>query len=260
MDPIASFDREPKPPAGVGQPDRGGVNWRVVIGVLIVGYGLILTAGNLGWGFLRHTLVHWYWPVALTSVGLLRVWSARSGVGRAVGGCLAFIGGWWLVSEVYGEPFNLFDWWPIAIVAFGILLIARAWEHGGDKPLSAAPAARSASPAEPGSAAAKVSAFAVWSGVHRRVASAFKRADLAAVMGGIEIDLRPAVTVGGEAVIDVLVIWGGIEITVPPDWAVSNEAVVIMGGIEDKSSGGQGAQHTLVVRGLVLMGGVEIKT
>jgi hypothetical protein len=260
MDPIASFDRESKHAAAADQPCRSRTSWRVAAGLLIVGYGLLLTAGNLGWPFAQQVLVHWYWPAALTGFGLVRAVSARSGVGRGVGGCLAFIGGWWLVSEAYHRPFDVFDWWPIAIVAFGVVLIVRAWERGGEVDVLAAPAGSVAGPAEAGSAAAKVSAFAVWSGVHRRVASAFKRADLAAVMGGIELDLRPAVTVGGEAVIDVLVIWGGIEITVPPDWAVSNEAVVVMGGIEDKSSGGQGAQHRLVVRGLVLMGGVEIKT
>jgi hypothetical protein len=33
-----------------------------------------------------------------------------------------------------------------------------------------------------------------------------------------------------------------------------------MGGIEDKSSGVQDAKHHLTIRGLVVMGGVEVKT
>ena len=51
----------------------------------------------------------------------------------------------------------------------------------------------------------------------------FRRADLTAIMGGVEVDLRGAST-GQEAVIDVFAWWGGIEITVPPDWAVSNRS------------------------------------
>jgi hypothetical protein len=68
------------------------------------------------------------------------------------------------------------------------------------------------------------------------------------------------VTVGGQAVIDVFVVMGGLEITVPPDWTVANEALVIMGGIDDRSSGSAGASQTLIIRGFILMGGVEIKT
>ena len=55
-------------------------------------------------------------------------------------------------------------------------------------------------------------------------------------MGGIEMDLRPASTATGDAVIDVFVMWGGIEITVPPDWAVVNHILPIMGGVVDKST------------------------
>jgi predicted membrane protein len=79
-------------------------------------------------------------------------------------------------------------------------------------------------------------------------------------MGGIELDLRAAGTATGEAVIDVFVMWGGVEIWVPPDWAVSNEVNLLMGGAEDRSTGAQGATHRLIVRGFVVMGGLEIKT
>ena len=106
----------------------------------------------------------------------------------------------------------------------------------------------------------KISEFAVWSGVQRRVTSpAFKHADLTAVMGGIEFDLRQAGTNNGEAVIEVFVLWGGIEIIVPPDWAVSNQVTPIMGGAEDSSTGTQQARHRLVVKGVVIMGGVDIR-
>ena len=88
----------------------------------------------------------------------------------------------------------------------------------------------------------------------------FRRGDLTAIMGGIELDLRGASTANGEAVIDLFVMWGGIEIWVPPDWAVSNEVGLLMAGAEDKSTGTQAARHRLVVRGFAIMGGVEIKT
>jgi predicted membrane protein len=80
-------------------------------------------------------------------------------------------------------------------------------------------------------------------------------------MGGVELDLRGASTPSGQdAIIDVFVWWGGVEITVPPDWAVSNQVVAIMGGADDSSTGTQDATNRLIVRGFVIMGGVEIKT
>ena len=59
--------------------------------------------------------------------------------------------------------------------------------------------------------------------------------------------------------IDVFVLWGGVEIMVPPDWAVSNQVTPIMGGAEDGSTGTQASRHRLVVKGVVIMGGVDIK-
>jgi predicted membrane protein len=101
----------------------------------------------------------------------------------------------------------------------------------------------------------------MWAGKQRRVTStAFRHADLTAIMGGIELDLRQAATDDGEAVVDLFVMWGGVEIWVPPDWAVSNQVGLLMGGAEDKSSGRQDARHRLIVRGFCLMGGIEIKT
>ena len=79
-------------------------------------------------------------------------------------------------------------------------------------------------------------------------------------MGGHDIDLRGAGIAGDAAVIDLFVIWGGVEIKVPPDWKVSCEALPIMGGVDDRSKAPAGeARGHLVLKGLIVMGGVEIK-
>lgn len=291
MQPMPGLDPQP-PPAPkrrvvVGVHVQGRGNWRVVIGLIIVGWGLLLTAANLHWDPAYHILAHWYFPCALTAIGLVRLFRADSGVGRGVGGLLTALGVWWLVSETYGIPFDIWDWWPLALVVFGALLILKAWgqqsgstfgaplDAGAMAPTmpfspgasadAAAGAATGATGAAPNpvadaSDAGPVSAFAFWSGITRRVSAGFKRANLAAVMGGIELDLRPAVMVGGRATVEVFVLMGGLEITVPPDWSVANEALVIMGGVDDRSNGSTGGTKVLVIRGLVLMGGVELKT
>ena len=55
-------------------------------------------------------------------------------------------------------------------------------------------------------------------------------------------------------------LWGGIEIRVPPDWTVVSKITPILGGVDDKTRPPQGAsRHCLVLRGFVVMAGVEIK-
>ena len=107
---------------------------------------------------------------------------------------------------------------------------------------------------------ATVSATAILGGVNRGNNSpAFTGGNLAAILGGCEIDLRQA-SIDGEAVIDVFALWGGIEIRVPEDWTV-----VVAGGADPRRRRGQdpaaadGVGKRLVVRGFVIMAGVEMK-
>jgi hypothetical protein len=210
---------------------------QTVIGLLIIVWGLALLASNFGWiepYFVRRLIG--FWPLVIVAIGVAKILSARSPSDRVVGGVIAFIGCWFL--------FGFRQFFPLLLVGLGALLIARAQRRG-----SPGPAADDAG-----------SEFAVWSGIERRVAGVFRGANLTAIMGGIEIDLREAVTVSGEAVVDVFVIMGGVEITVPPDWRVVNQVTPILGGVEDRSTGLADAPHRLVVRGTTIMGGVEIKT
>jgi hypothetical protein len=61
-------------------------------------------------------------------------------------------------------------------------------------------------------------------------------------------------------VLDVLVCWGGVDIKVPDTWGVQNQATVMLGGVEDRSKVPPAdARDILIIRGLVIMGGIEIK-
>jgi len=224
---------------------------QAVLGLLIIAFGLLLTADNLGW--LDADRVLEYWPIGIVIVGLAKVVQARTVSGRVFGLVIILFGAGLTAQHVYWLPINVWHWWPLLIVVVGVLIMFQAFgKFGGEPgvPLDA-----------PTTSDAQLSEFAVWSGIERRVSSpAFRHGDLTAIMGGIEIDFRQAGTFNGEAVLDVFALWGGIEITVPPDWAVSNRVTPIMGGAEDKSSGTQAAKHRLVIRGFAIMGGISIKT
>jgi len=221
---------------------------QIILGLLIVAFGVILTLDNLD--YVEADDILRYWPLLLVAFGLARVLNSDCTSSRVSGGIMVIIGLWLTADDLWGLPIDIALWWPMFIVAVGALIVFRAMRGGGQR----GPEAQTVSDSQ-------FSEVAVWAGKVRRVSSpVFKRADLTAIMGGVEVDLRAASTGGQEAVIDVFAWWGGIEITVPPDWSVSNQVVVFMGGADDKSSGTQDSRNRLVLRGFVVMGGVEVKT
>jgi predicted membrane protein len=228
-----------------GRPGPRSQISRIALGLCVIAFGLALTAVNVGW--ISATLVWRYSPILLVIYGMIIAASCDSRSRRLFGALVSITGAWILVGQFSVLRFDIRDWWPLLLVAGGILMISRAWGRGHAPDVT--------------SADQTMSAVAVWSGVRRRVTTPrFRYADLTAIMGGIELDLRPAGTSDQDAVIDVFALWGGIEIKVPPDWDVRNEVVAILGGVGDKSSGTQASTRHLVLRGFVVMGGIEIKT
>jgi hypothetical protein len=236
---------------------------RVVVGLLIIAFGLALTLDELG-VMNAGELIH-YWPFGIVAVGIANVLD-KDRSKKTLGWIMTGVGGLLVAENFFHFDINIWRFWPLAIVVFGLMIVYRSMRprpEGVEGPGYSIAGGTSSSGA-PGNKAGTleqvISEFVMWSGIQRRVASpAFKRADLTAIMGGVELDLRQAGTENGTAVIDVFVLWGGIEIIVPPDWAVSNEITPIMGGAEDGSTGTQQAKHRLVVTGVVIMGGVDIK-
>ena len=103
--------------------------------------------------------------------------------------------------------------------------------------------------------------FAFMSGCEMRpVSRPFRGADLTAVMGGVKLDLTDARMEGEVAVIDVFAFWGGVEVHVPPDWSVTSKVTTLLGGFIDKRRPTSVIPtKTLVLRGTVVMSGIEVK-
>ncbi len=117
----------------------------------------------------------------------------------------------------------------------------------------------------------RISMFSVMSGVKRSNNSPhFRGGEITAFMGGGKLDLRLAtIPPGEEAIIDIVAIMGGVEMWVPSHWEISTPILPFMGGVEDNrlpplAVDASGARRTgpaprLVLRGFVMMGGVQIK-
>jgi predicted membrane protein len=104
---------------------------------------------------------------------------------------------------------------------------------------------------------------AVFSGASRRISSkSFKGAKLAAVFGGIQLDLREAIIETSPAILDVTAVFGGIEIKVPRDWSVEFQTSAALGGTNDERKPGEpvsGTAPRLLITGTTVFGGVSVK-
>lgn len=89
----------------------------------------------------------------------------------------------------------------------------------------------------------------------------FTGAEVTAILGGVELDLRNAVIIR-DIVIDVNCIMGAIDVFLPTGVKVSISCVPIMGGVESRINGSANRKEsmfTVYIRGTCLMGGIEIK-
>ena len=218
---------------------------QLVMGLLVIAIGVLFTLENLG--MIEAHEYFRYWPVALIVVGLLKLWQAGSGGGTLIGAGFVFAGVWLVLESMALVTVSLWDLWPIILVLVGGSMVWRG-VTGRRTDVST------------GDSYSTVSAVAVLSGLNRgNNSKTFRGGDLTAILGGCVIDLRQA-SIEGEAVIDVFAMWGGIEIRVPENWSVSGRVTPILGGYEDKTRpAGDATTQRLLVRGFVIMGGVEIK-
>ncbi len=101
---------------------------------------------------------------------------------------------------------------------------------------------------------------AILSGADVKIADKqFEGTRAVAILGGAVLDLRKA-TITNKAIVEVTCMLGGIEIRVPKDVIVKSETLNIAAGTEDTSDRDvRSDAPTLIVTGNVFLGGVEIK-
>jgi len=212
---------------------------RVVLGLAVMLAGLVLALDSLG--FIEAGNVFRFWPLLVIAVGVVK-W--LSPVPQHMS---AFI---WIVA---GVAFQLVT---LGRMAFGGVWAALLFLVGANIAWKALRPR-----ALPGDAASLIDLMQFLGGTKTVVTTQdFKGGQATAVMGGCEIDLRHAsMPEGRAAVIDTFAFWGGIEIRVPDDWEVVSQGGAALGGFVNNARSLPGAKRRLVVTGLAIMGGVEVK-
>ena len=221
---------------------------KLVFGVAIIVAGLVLTLDNLGL-IEAHTILK-LWPLVLVAMGVAKLRQDRNSGG--LGGWFLVLGGTFLLLFTFARGHLADALGPMLVVALGILIVVKALKQNRGVPPELA---RSED---------FLQGTAIFGGFKRRVLTqAFKGGELTAIFGGYEVDLRQAALESGQARIDVFVLFGGGEIRVPEGWEVSNRATAMFGALNDSTHHGPSTQEyrpRLVVTGLILFGGTEVKS
>lgn len=217
---------------------------RLFLGLAVMLFGLALALDNFGLFQLRYLLR--FWPVVLIVLGATRLRRSTREGGRPDGLVMTCIGVLLLLMTLdllrFKQAFALF------LFAAGGAMVLRAVRRGPE--------------GDPGPGGTeRVDAFALLGGVQRVLRSTdFRGGSVSATLGGCDIDLRQATILDGDtAVLDTLALMGGIEVRVPEDWTVETRGMAVLGGFEDKTRRPLDDRKKLVVTGLAVMGGVEVK-
>jgi len=226
-------------------------NKRFYIGVILILIGGILILERLD-------LIPWNvadllisWQMLLIVIGTLLLF----GRNFVAGFILMGIGGFFILPEITEVPDELKQLYgPLALVIVGLLLLFR--HKGCNRQIREGVKRKQFD---------QFDDFVIFGGREIFInAQDLKGGRATSIFGGIEYDLRQANLAPEGAIIDCICIFGGTGIKVPANWNVKNEVTTILGAFSDKR--GDTFQQTeinpsktLVIKGITLFGGVEIK-
>jgi predicted membrane protein len=224
---------------------RMGLIWGAIVALV----GVVILLDNMG--YISGSHLYRYWPLLLILAGIMNL-GCRSG--RMFGVILILTGVFFQLSTLGIAHFTWGTLWALMFIVAGLSIIWGSIEGRKNRP------------AITGETSNTMNAIAVFSGVERRISSQdFQFGRVMAVFGGAEIDMRQAGIQQENAELEVNAIFGGAEIRVPDSWQVVSRGQFVFAGFSDKTRDVSSVdlsspnRKTLVISGISIFGGVEIK-
>ncbi len=216
-------------------------NWIGILFVLIGSIFLLDTLNIIPTHIIDDIMI---WPTLLLVIGIILLINSKN---KTTGIFFLFL---WLISIV---P----EMWPIFIIGAGILILIKNHKK---KPTS-----KEKENEENYFHNEYIEETAIFGGGKKNYqTNNFSGGKMLAIFGGSEIDLQDSDLTDGRNYLDILVLFGGITITVPADWKIEFDIVPILGGFSDERhlsrDQSQSDEKVLVIKGLVILGGGEIKS
>ena len=216
---------------------------RVIIGILMIILGALFVMRN--YEILDFPYEYFTWEYFFILIGVLFLFLSRN---KAAGFVFIAIGLFNLVPEL----------WPLLLVLIGLYIIYGRSRHNRQKD-------DSAETEQSKSSTDYVESVSIFGGGSKIINSDnFKGGSIVSIFGGSEINLANSKLADGENNIEITAVFGGTTLTVPPDWNVVIDVLPIFGGFSDKRMKDPNKKiqegRTLLLKGVVLFGGGEIKT
>ena len=224
---------------------------RLATGSLVILVGVLLLLSTTG---VAGAATVWDWvPLVFVLLGLWAL--VRSGFRNLTGPILviAIAGTFQLRNLGILTDAAIGTWWPLFVVLLGLLIVVNRSRR------------RERARAAGVDADGELTAVGIFGGGERRLSTdRFTGAELLAVFGGIDLDLRDVSVPAPPAVVEAVCVFGGVEIRVPEEWDVRIDVLALFGGASDDrprrgATDRERGDPDLVVTGFVAFGGVEVR-
>jgi len=230
-----------------------GVDKRITFGIILILIGGLFLLNTLDIVDFRISRIVFSFPFILFIVGILILINSNK---KVLGGIFAGVGLIWLLPRIFPEidygPGLII---PVLLICLGIYMILKhSQKKTNDEKWTMENIKKDI-----------VDDVSIFGGGNKVITSDnFKGGSITAIFGGSEIDLTNCKLAEGTNVLDIVAIFGGTTIIVPKDWNIQLNVTPLFGGFSNKSSKMPNVEvdksRTLVVKGVAIFGGGEVKT
>jgi predicted membrane protein len=238
-----------------------GTKTTIFLGIILISVGALLLLDNLNIIYFDFTDLIFSWQGLLLIIGAIILINHK----ESTAGLVIFTIGLVTFSArlfQYRLGPIISDYWPVILIVVGLYFIFKR-SYGTQVKKNKFDTADESRPNDP-DFSNYLDIDAVFSSPKKYITSSnFKGGRITAIFGGANIDLTQAELAEGQNTLEVTAIFGGIDLFLPRDWKVVVNVTSIFGGFDDGRRTGQKldakADRTLVVNGLAIFGGGEIK-
>jgi predicted membrane protein len=234
--------------------EQKSLDKRNITGLILIVFGgllLLNTFDIVGFSISQYIFS---WKTLLIAIGLVIIHRREN---NKIGFLLIGVGtAFWILDFAglyisFGKVFL-----PLLLITIGIVIITRRGRHEqAGRPLRSADGSINTD---------YLDDISILGGGIRRIFSQnFKGGNITAIFGGSEFDLKNAEISPEGCVIDVFTMFGGTKLIIPEDWDVKSDVLSLFGGFGDKRTAkpeSSEVKKVLLVKGVVMFGGVEIKS
>lgn len=235
---------------------------KVLGGLFVVIIGSLFLARELG-----AEIPQWIFTWKMLLIGIGAVVIVKHNFQSTKGLLLMLVGAAFLISDLYPSLLLKPLLWPIMVIVLGLFIIFKPRRK--HRPFRSRRYYRNhrnwtEAQGEEAISDDRIEVTTVMGSSKRTVLSKnFKGGFIKNSLGGTEVNLSQA-DFEGTVILEIYNELGGIELTVPANWVIQSELVCIMGSVEDErpiqTNLAPDTNKTLILRGNVYMGGVEIRS